>query len=79
MTYDGIILNAAETTTGGQGAGARGLLRRAADWIEACADYYAASVMYEELLRLSDAELRRRGLSRETLARDICTVFDRAP
>jgi hypothetical protein len=28
--------------------------------------------MYEQLSRLSDAELKRRGLSRDTLARDVC-------
>ena len=40
-------------------------------WIIACADAYVASAMYEDLSRLSDAELRRRGLSRENLARDV--------
>jgi hypothetical protein len=38
---------------------------------ETCADYYAAAAVYEQLSRLSDAELSRRGLSRDTLARDI--------
>ena len=48
-------------------------------WLQTCAGYYAASVMYEELAGLSDAELRRRGLSRDTLARDavdVCTHSD---
>jgi hypothetical protein len=36
------------------------------------ADHYAAAAMYEQLSRLSDAELQRRGLSRSTLARDVC-------
>jgi hypothetical protein len=40
-------------------------------WIEAAADYYAAAALYEHLSRLSDAELRRRGLSRAGLARDV--------
>jgi hypothetical protein len=40
-------------------------------WAEACADSYAASAMYEDLSRLSDAELRRRGLNRESLVRDV--------
>jgi hypothetical protein len=44
---------------------------RIAHWIEARADHYAAAAMYEQLSGLSDAELRRRGLSRETLAKDI--------
>ena len=40
-------------------------------WVTACGDAYVASAMYEDLSRLSDAELRRRGLSRENLARDV--------
>ena len=46
-------------------------------WIETCADYYAAAVLYDELSGLSDAELSRRGLSRDTLARDISQACDR--
>ncbi len=45
--------------------------RRIAAWATACADHYAAAAMYEQLSRLSDAELKHRGLSRDTLARDI--------
>jgi hypothetical protein len=45
-------------------------------WLAVCADYYAAAVQYEELRRLSNAELRRRGLDRQTLARDICAAWD---
>lgn len=44
---------------------------RVAEWIEVAADYYAAAALYEQLLRLSDAELRRHGLSRDRLARDV--------
>jgi hypothetical protein len=39
--------------------------------IKVMADHYAAAARYEDLSRLSDAELRRRGLSRLTLARDV--------
>jgi hypothetical protein len=39
-------------------------------WIRACGNAYVASAIYEDLSRLSDAELKRRGLSRENLARD---------
>jgi hypothetical protein len=46
-------------------------------WMSACADYYAAATMYEQLSKLSNAELRRRGLSRDTLARDVCQCCDR--
>ena len=40
-------------------------------WMESCADYWAAAALYDSLRRLSDAELKNRGLSRDTLARDI--------
>jgi hypothetical protein len=42
------------------------------EWLRTCADYYEAAGAYEDLVRLSDAELARRGLSRDTLARDLC-------
>jgi hypothetical protein len=51
--------------------------RRLAGWAETCADYYAAAAMYQQLSALSGAELSRRGLSRATLARDVCTACDR--
>jgi hypothetical protein len=35
------------------------------------ADHYAAATVYAELSKLSDAELARRGLSRDVLARDL--------
>lgn len=47
------------------------LYARVADWIETAADRYAAAAMYEQLSKLSDAELQRRGLSRATLACDV--------
>ena len=54
-------------------AGRLGALKaHGAAWIETCADYYDAAAVYDQLSRLSDAELRRRGLSRTTLARQIC-------
>ena len=43
-----------------------------------CADYYNVGDGYEELSRLSNAELQRRGLSRETLARDVVDACERA-
>src|SRR5262245_1559337 len=58
------------------GLGLRARISSMAKWIddymETMADYYAAATLYEELSRLSDAELHRRGLSRARLARDIC-------
>jgi len=46
-------------------------------WVRTCADYYAASGIYERMSRLSDAELSRRGHDRETLARTIVNACDR--
>jgi hypothetical protein len=48
-----------------------GLLARLTAWARGCADSYAAAAAYEQLSRLSDAELRRRELSRDILARDL--------
>jgi hypothetical protein len=44
--------------------------------LAACRDYYAASARYEELSRLSDVELERRGLKRPSLGRDVCEGSD---
>lgn len=46
-------------------------------WVTACGEAYVASAMYEDLSRLSDAELRRRGLSREDLAREVHKACER--
>lgn len=54
------------------------LCARIAVWIRTAADYYAAAAAYEQLSKLSNAELRRRGLSRATLARDVCEAYDTA-
>ena len=51
--------------------------RWVADCIKVMADHYAAAVKYEQLSRLSNAELQRRGLSRATLARDVLAPCDR--
>jgi hypothetical protein len=45
--------------------------------VRSCADYWAAAAAYEKLSRLSDAELRHRNLSRDTLARDLTAWCDR--
>jgi hypothetical protein len=47
-------------------------------WATARANDLAAAAIYEELSRLSDAELHRLGLSRATLARDIGLTFGRS-
>jgi hypothetical protein len=64
-------------TRGQRSRWARGALARIAIWMTTCADYYAAAARYEELSRLSDAELERRGLSRDRLARDLCEAAGR--
>ena len=46
-------------------------------YVAVCTDYFAAAVTYEQLSGLPDAELARRGLSRATLAHDVCVAFDR--
>jgi hypothetical protein len=51
---------------------------RITTWMEARADRYAAAAIYDQLSRLSDAELQRRGLSRETLVHDIGEASDAA-
>ena len=45
-------------------------------WLQTCADYYEAAALFDQLSGLSDAELSRRGLSRATLARDVCEACD---
>jgi hypothetical protein len=44
---------------------------RLASWVKTCADHYAAAAAYEDLSRLSDTQLKHRGLSRDILARDL--------
>jgi hypothetical protein len=53
------------------------LRKRIKLWVTTCADYYAAASLYDELRGLSDAELHKRGLSRDTLAREVCKSCDR--
>jgi hypothetical protein len=45
-------------------------------WAGTAAAYHTAAALYDELRGLSDAELARRGLSRATLARDVCRVSE---
>ena len=80
MTVHAQILVAAVSTAGPQTV-LPSLIQRVwhciARWRNTAADYYAAASMYEALAALSDAELSRRGLSRTTLARDVCAACDR--
>jgi hypothetical protein len=52
------------------------LMQRVKLWANAYADYSAAAAMYEDLSGLSNAELQKRGLSRDTLAWDVCQSCD---
>lgn len=54
-----------------------GLRAHVAASVKVCADYYQAAAMYEQLSKLGEAELRRRGLSRATLALDLCAACSR--
>ncbi len=57
----------------------RGLLRaRLASWVKTCADHYAATAAYDDLSRLSDTQLKHRGLSRDMLARELSGQRHRA-
>jgi hypothetical protein len=51
---------------------------RVAGWLATAADYYIAATIYEQLSKLSDAELHRLGFSRVTLGWDIAQACDRA-
>jgi hypothetical protein len=67
------IAPVASSGTGGWGLKARisSMAKWVGDYIKTMAEYYAAATMYEQLSKLSDAELQRRGLSRHTLMRDV--------
>jgi hypothetical protein len=56
----------------------RSIRERISVWATTGADYFAAAGAYEDLSRLSDQELHRRGLDRATLARFVCRAFDRS-
>ena len=67
------IVPVASNATGRSGLTAR--IRSMVKWIgdstDTMLEYYTAATMYEQLSKLSDAELQRRGLSRHTLMRDV--------
>ena len=49
----------------------KSLAQPCARWAHACVGYDQTAALYEQLNRLSNTELRNRGLSRHTLAWDI--------
>lgn len=76
MTMDQHLPRTSSVSPAEQSARASGWSALAA-WIRACGDAYVASAIYEDLSRLSDAELQRRGLSRENLAREVFKSCER--
>jgi hypothetical protein len=74
--FSGVDVSTTETTAS-LSSSIKSLARFLVTWANSCADYYAAASMYEQLSRLSNAELHKRGLSRDTLARDLCQSCDR--
>jgi hypothetical protein len=65
-----------ETSQGSLVARFGPLKARLAAWAETCIAYYEAAALYDRLSGLSNAELHRRGLSRDTLARDVCDACE---
>ena len=76
MTMDQQLPRTASVSPAGHSVHLSGWSALAA-WIRACGDAYVASAIYADLSRLSDAELQRRGLSRETLAREVFKSCER--
>jgi hypothetical protein len=54
----------------------KSLMKSCAVWMNRFADNWAAATLYDSLRSLSDAELRKRGLSRATLAHDVFQSCD---
>ena len=50
---------------------AKSLIKGTASWVQSTADLWAAAALYDTLRGLSDAELHKRGFSRDTLVRDV--------
>jgi len=57
-------------------ASAKDIGKRVADFIAVCADSWAAADLYQDLSRLSDAELERRGIPRGELHRCVFEALD---
>ncbi len=55
----------------------KAVYKRIAVWAETCGDYWAAAALYDSLRGLSNAELHKRGLSRDSVAHHACQSCDR--
>jgi len=71
----GNVLSASETTAPIL-SGLKSLMNGCAVRMSRYADNWAAANLYDSLRSLSDAELRKRGLSRATLAHDVLHSCD---
>ena len=71
----GNVLSASDTTAPLL-SGIKSLVTGCAAWMSRYADNWAAANLYDSLRSLSDAELRKRGLSRATLAHDVLHSCD---
>jgi hypothetical protein len=49
----------------------KSLTKGISSWVQSTADLWAAATLHDALRRLSDAELHKRGFSRDTLVRDV--------
>jgi hypothetical protein len=75
--FAGVDILSSTENTASLSSSIKSLARFLVTWANSCADYYAAAAMYDQLSKLSNAELHQRGLSRDTLARDLCQSCDR--
>jgi hypothetical protein len=75
MTHQANLQGAQATI--GWAIGAKHLAARVAEIFSACAASWEAAALYENLSRLSDAELRRRGISRSELHRCVFETVTR--
>jgi hypothetical protein len=75
--FSGVDALSSTEKTASLSSSIKSLARFLVTWVNSCADYYAAAAMYDQLSKLSNSELHKRGLSRDTLARDLCQSCDR--
>ena len=76
LLFSGVDAVAPTETAASLSSSIKSFARRVTKWVNKCADRYAAAALYEQLSKLSDTELHRRELSRDTLARDVCGSRD---
>jgi hypothetical protein len=75
--FPGVDIVSPSKTAGPFSSSMKSVVRFFITRVKSCGDYYAAAATYERLSKLSDAELHRRSLSRDTLVQDVFQSFDR--